>query len=421
VNRKFFLIFIFIISFLVRVLFFIVFLQKDKNCWVCTDSAEYHSIAVNIAQGEGIKTLSGELNFRRLPGYPFFLASLYKFFANDVNKVLWLQVLISSFIPVLIFYLSLLFFPSSFLLAKITSLFSAFNLGFVLYSKKIFWAGILLGTVSLIRPVGHYLLLISVFLLLLSSLNFIKNIKASFLFFGGWLLIVSWWLLRNWMLTGYLFFHTLPGIHFLIYSAAYVDMEQKECEYNESRIRLLKEWDEIIKKEEKSTGRSLADIQNCYIAQKLALDYIKKDSLSFMKHSFLHMFKTCFGLHSSTLLFFDSKSLPIYDKNTTFFDKVKRFLFPSVSNKFIILLIYLEILFFIFITFGFLGFFLMSFFRFDLLCILLKILPFIWLFIFITLAYGCARLRLAIEPFLIILSFNFWIEFLKRRISERGN
>ena len=237
-NNKFFLIFVFITSFLVRALFFIVFVQKDKNCWVCTDSAEYHSIAVNVAQGEGIKKGDGELNFRRLPGYPIFLATVYKFFENNVNKALWLQILISSLVPVLMFYLLLVFFPSSFLLAKIVSLFSVFNLGFILYSgmllsdslfllifllfclyffssfknfsyKRIFFAGILLGALSLVRPVGHYLLLITTILVLLLSFDFIKKVKASFLFFLGWFLIVFWWLLRNWIFTGYLFFHKI--------------------------------------------------------------------------------------------------------------------------------------------------------------------------------------------------------------------
>ena len=125
-NIKFFLIFIFIISFLVRALFFVAFVQKDKNSWVCTDSAEYHSIAVNVALGEGIKKSDGKLNFRRLPGYPIFLAVIHKLFGNDIKNVLWVELLISSFVPILIFYLSLLFFPSNFLLAKLVSFFSAF-------------------------------------------------------------------------------------------------------------------------------------------------------------------------------------------------------------------------------------------------------------------------------------------------------
>ena len=146
---------------------------------------------------------------------------------------------------------------------------------------------------------------------------------------------------------------------------------------------------------------------------------MKKDPFLFIKHGLIHMFKTCFGLYSTTLLFWDS-GLPFYDKNTSFFDKAKRFLIPNVSSKILIFIVYLELFFMILIFLGFLGFLITSFYDKNLICILLKILPFMILFILLTLAYGVARLRLPIEPFLIILAFNFWLKILEKKVVCNG-
>jgi hypothetical protein len=51
----------------------------------------------------------------------------------------------------------------------------------------------------------------------------------------------------------------------------------------------------------------------------------------------------------------------------------------------------------------------------DGLCFLGKIVPMITLFIGITLACGCARLRMPIEPFLIIMGSAFWSCLIEKR------
>ena len=56
------------------------------------------------------------------------------------------------------------------------------------------------------------------------------------------------WILRNFLLTGFLFFHTLPGIHFLIYTAAYIKSDVEGIEYFDAKVSLLRKWDAEIKK-----------------------------------------------------------------------------------------------------------------------------------------------------------------------------
>ena len=457
-GRKAFLLFLFLFSLFIRSIFFLIFLEKDNKFLVCTDSAEYHNIAVNIVEGKGIRKVNEDLNFRRLPGYSIFLAVCYKIFGKNIIKALWIQIILSCLIPIFIFYLSLIFFPYNFFLAKFVSIYSTIYLGFVLHSgmalsdsfflicfllfsilflssfdlffykknyhhfylKKFFFSGILLGISSIIRPVGQYLIVLSLILLIFSNFDIFDKIKSIFVLFVGWMMIVFWWLLRNFIFTGFLFFHTLPGIHFLIYSAAYVDMELNNCNYYQSKKKLMKEWEYEIFQKEKEWGRKLNDIESCYIAEKISFDYIKKSPLIFLKHSLIHMMKTFFGLYSSTLLFVTLGKLPNYDKNITLVDKVKRFLWPKASNKFVTIIIYLEILLLIVTIFGFIGFVVISLLKKSVLNIVFKVLPFIGLFIFVTLAYGCARLRLPIEPFFIILAFYFWLEVVCGKFFKKG-
>ena len=87
---------------------------------------------------------------------------------------------------------------------------------------------------------------------------------------------------------------------------------------------------------------------------------------------------------------------------------------PKVNNKFVILIIYLEIIFFIFLIIGFIGFICSALYIEYFRNILYKLLPFIFVFIFISLSCGFARLRLLIEPILIILSLKFWDYIFKK-------
>ncbi|MCK4650881.1 hypothetical protein KAT08_01775 [Candidatus Babeliales bacterium] len=451
-NNIYFCIFLFLISMLIRGLFFLEFLVKDENFFVCTDSAEYQGIALNIFHGNGIKNHNDVLNFRRLPGYPIFLSLCYKIFDIKIKKALWLQIILSLFIPILVFCLSLTFFPLNIFLAKIVSVWATFHIGFLLHSgmiqsdsifviffllflilffssfnlffckegflflskRRIFCAGIFLGISSLIRPVGHYCMIISLLLFLFSNFDFFQKLKGTIILFSGWFVIVFWWILRNFLLTGFLFFHTLPGIHFLIYSAAYIDMEVNKCSYSDSKRKLIKKWNcEILKKQDKY-GRKLTDIESCYLAENISFDYIKKNISIFLKHSFLHMFKTCVWPYSLTLLFWDSGRDSSYYKIMSFFDRVKRFLFPTTSSWKVLFIIYFELLFLLLLNFGFIGFVIVSFFNKEFFCVLSKVFPFMFLFIFVTLAYGIARLRLSIEPFQAILAFKFWVLILKR-------
>ena len=205
-NNKLFFVYIFFISFFVRAVFFYLFLGKNENYTTC-DTAAYNNVALQILKGEGLTNLDGTSHFYRLPIYSIFLAVCYKLFGCDLKKALWLQLFLASFIPILVFFISIILFPKNFLLAKLTSIFSVFNLGLIIFSgfamteslflmffllflilflpqfelffcsfrlfksdyKKMFLAGIFLGLASLTRPIGHYLIFLSILFLIFSK------------------------------------------------------------------------------------------------------------------------------------------------------------------------------------------------------------------------------------------------------------
>ena len=482
-KEKTFLFFLLFLSLLVRSLFFVFFLSKNGNFrnMHSSDSYQYTDIALQIARGKGIsisncsptslcdwhqdffflpEIYKGEKIekpqvtpvFYRIPGYPLFISLFYYLFGQDNIIVLWVQLILSAFLAILIFLLSLALFPANILAAKVSSIFAALYFGFVLYSgtlmteslfliclvpffilffksfnlffcgpnylmfsgKRMFFAGIFLGLASLIRPLGFCLIILSGLMFLFSRFNWREKLKGNFLLFVGWFLIVSWWLLRNLLLTGYLFFHTLAGRHFFIYPATRIAMRVYDCDYLEAKKIVEKEFvDKILANEERREIR-LKEIERSLIAEEISKKYFKMRPYLFIKHSIYHMLQTMFSCHSDDLRWLNLKISASYNEKASFFKNIKNYFLPMLWNNSFIFWVYLELLFLI----GFFGYLLIALFYFERFCILAKVLPYIFLFIFVTLATGFARLRLPVDPFLIVLSANFWIYLLRKRFAR---
>lgn len=168
-----------------------------------TDFMWYHTKATELSQGKGflngfypdyIGLIGNPTSFRPI-GYPATLAFLYYFFGNSflVSKVL--NIFLSSLIIILIFIISrkqfnliialissalYAFLPLSIAYCSITSseiLFS-FLLCLSIYTliNKKFYAltGILIGLMSLVRPIGLYFIFVYIVYII-----FQKNIKPS--------------------------------------------------------------------------------------------------------------------------------------------------------------------------------------------------------------------------------------------------
>jgi hypothetical protein len=431
-KHKKFLLFLFLVAFIIRAFFLNFFLGENRK-YFTFDSAIHHDVACNIMHGNGILRADGTPNFWRVPGYAFFLSVCYKLFGGNEVYAMWLHLFLSSFLPLLAFFLSLSLFPAKILLAKVASMYSAIHLGYVLFSglmmteslfclffffflilflqkKYLFVSGICLGIATLIRPIGHYVLVLLAIMIFLERVTVGEKLKHIGKIFLGWFIVVFSWLLRNFLLTGYLFFHTLPGNHFLYYVAVPIDMSIHGCSSKKSSERVFGKLSELIQKKEKKERRLLMEIERCMLAEKLAQSYMLKRPFLTIKNAIYNMIKTCVSFHSSHILAI-SDYFPqwCYEKGMTWWNMLKKYLIPPIDNIYLKIIIWLEVFFSFFIMLGFLLGLYNACVNRILFFTMLRVLPVMVLMIFLTFASGISRLRLPIEVFLIIFSINFWL------------
>lgn len=396
------------------------------------DAGHYHTVAQSLVQGLGYVGADGLPYFYRLPGYSFFLAGCYFLIGIKPVIALVIQALFASFIPPLIFILTQVLFPLNLPAAYITSLISCLHVGYVIYAdllmaetlfvlfflsylifffrKRWILAGIFLGIASLIRPVGHFVVLVSCLCLLFSGRCSITSFKKSLFVSVGWLSIVGWWLIRNYCLTGLCFFHTLSGPHFINHSAIRLAQKNYALSYHEAKQKVYTDVDKSITAVEAKSGCTLDEPQISQVMERVAMKYCKENYLTTALHCCTNIFKTMFSLYSSELLVIEQQgSLPMYDQQRGVQDMVQRFLFPEVQHHVVWFCIYYELIMWISMLIGLCGFCIRAFVFKPWRIICFQVFPLIILFVVLSAACGFARFRLPIEHFIIQLAVVFWI------------
>jgi hypothetical protein len=243
---------IYILIFLTALFTRVIIYVSSDNSYIFPDSYMYHSLAVNLAEGNGYSSNSSapyEPNFLREPAYPFFMSVVYRIYHefgeltitpfNKIklnkngellfapNELLWIrviQILLSS-LSCIFFYLILLYvfkpnyalliallfaiyFPYSyhdlFILRESLQSFLAImtNFIFINYLKKnkiafiilfgVFW-GLLILTIQTSLVIGFFFPSI----LLISTRNFKKTLLTTLIATCSMLVTVSPFLLRT--------------------------------------------------------------------------------------------------------------------------------------------------------------------------------------------------------------------------------
>ncbi len=320
-NHKFFLLFIFVFSAVLRLGALLLYFQYNP-CMTMFDSGHYHALGLSLTNGFGFVGADGAAYLYRLPGYPFFLALCY--FCVGIKPVfaLAIQGVVASFIPVLIFLLTRILFPAALVVAYASSFLASVHVGYLIYanllmaetifsiffllfhifflSKRLFLAGLMLGIASLIRPVGHYVLIVALAILLLAVNYLLKDrLKNMLALFTGWLAVVGWWLLRNYLLTGMLIFHTLSGPHFLNHSAVRLAMANNHLSYIQAKEQVQEATNQALKIAQSLQKEPLNQVQESAVMEKIALHYFNQNWTHAFKHCFINIFKTTFSLYSS--------------------------------------------------------------------------------------------------------------------------
>ena len=213
------------------------------------------------------------------------------------------------------------------------------------FSNTLFFtlAGLMLGIASLIRPIGHYIICITLVTMLIAFHLSRQTIKQSLILFFSWLCVILPWLMRNYLIAGALFFHTLPGLHFLQYTAANIVVAHEGCSYLAARTTLLKKWEAAIAQQEKVARRTLGDYQRCTRAEHMVFTVITQHPFLALKDFCTQIIKTSCSLYSAQVLLADTGKWPEYTGSTSFSTKIKRFLYPKFIHRwlFIHILLYL--------------------------------------------------------------------------------
>jgi len=222
---------------------------------------------------------------------------------------------------------------------------------------NIVYAGLWLGAASLIRPVGHYLLVVALGIIVLSVFSWRQKLRTSCALLLAWLAVVLPWLLRNYLLLGHLFFHTLPGGHFLYLSAARVAMHVHNCSYQEARELLQQQVEKNMAVAQAEQVQPLNEIERCHIHERLARHYFISHPVITLKTWCTDMMRTCLSLYSAELLYLENgrQDVDYFAKGRGWWSLFERYLFPQTHNLVLIALVYAEIIMYLFILIGCVG------------------------------------------------------------------
>jgi 4-amino-4-deoxy-L-arabinose transferase-like glycosyltransferase len=441
--------FLFIVALLVRIVAIAGYFQYNP-CMLLYDAGHYHALAVRLTQGLGYVGADGASYFYRLPGYPLFLAACYNFFGEHPIAALCVQAFVGALIPIILFFLTRLIFKDAPAVGYLAAFVCCVHTGYIIYaglvmSETLFAflfilfclvffhalenkgraiyqgllfgiAGLILGLASLVRPVGIFVLLLGIgYIFFFYHRLVAEKILASVAISVGWLAVVGVWLLRNFLITGYLFFHTLSGPHFINHVAIKLEMAHEHCSYVQARDHVYHLVEQKIQEQVTQKNRPLLEIEECLVMEKEAARYMAKNYCAALKLFCENIIKTACALYSSELLVIEAQgTLPNYEAGTCWINKVKKFLIPAGMSWLICWWIWYEIFIWMLIALGCSGFLIASLGDKKRMKIVVQVIPFVVLFLGISLACGFARFRLPIEHFLIMLASKFWIDLYKK-------
>ncbi len=461
---------IFVIAFILRAATFGLYVQHEER-YRQADTNDYHYCAVGIKAGTGMHRVDSlQPIFWRTPGYPLFLAAFYTWFdiktadfssnKNAQKACIWLQILLCSLIPLLIFLLARSL-TRSFTIALLAAWISVFHLGFILAScyilsdalgqiffitflyffyqcfllwfeprpEKSLWfmlthaalAALSLGIYTWIRPNGQFIVVISLVILFLGKcswrIKYSKILLFTLVFFGT----IGGWYVRNYQLTNQLFFCPMSGPYLQSFCAPKI-IRKVTGKRLEDCMRYLMGF--VISQTNEQTAQLAANAPHLKVCRELictniALPWIKKYPWYFAADWIKESTKTTFDLYASQLTAMANKT-HTYDPLEEFLtEKVAACLFSQPIPLFMRFICWLELIFSLWLWIGLFSglfiFLIQPLFKKDgsnetrkQQALWLKTGILIGGLIIMTGGFGYARLRLPFDPLLIILSLTFW-------------
>jgi len=439
--------------------------------YIQPDSSGYHIAAYLITHTNSMTCPSGRPIFWRTPGYPWFLSLFYTDGNTDSSlqthgtmhtNALWVQVIICSLLPWILFHLTYML-TKVYPIAWAIMLFSLIHTGFVLSSTLLLTDG--LGTIfftcflycilacifsktplsrrhpyvvlcgaalslsafTWMRPMGQFVAIGTALLLLFSPVPWKQRIGYILFFLLLFFATLAPWFVRNYRLTESLFFCPLFGLYWNVFNAPKILARVENIPLQEAydRLRYAAELNvrEALLKHDPSQGTVICNEQIC---GKSAWPLIKDHPFYFTYDTIIEVMKTTFDLYAYQLIAIVNdcfRSDPLIEFLP---EKIKDCLYQKPAPWSIRILAWTELIIEILLWIGiFAG--LWSFVCYPYLYpqyfnrlyhygyIWLSAGFFIGLVVMQTGGFGYARLRLPIEPLILILGTTFWWWYIHNR------
>ncbi|MGC2310767.1 MAG: hypothetical protein WA432_04060 [Candidatus Babeliaceae bacterium] len=451
-------------AFLVRSATFYFYVQHNER-YCQADSPDYHICTLCMHNGFGMfrPDLQRPI-FWRTPGYPWYLQQFYKqhcitstqFNAAQAaqKSALWMQIMLCSLLPLLLFWLAFIL-THSYPVAWLTSLISLIHLGFVLapcylltdglamlffvvflifyyrgftlfYEKRnnnklynFIVAAFALALYTWMRPMGQFVALIATLIVLGAHEKWRTKLIKSALFLILFFASIFPWFVRNYQLTGKWFFCPLFGLYFNVFNAPKILARAENIPLKEAHRQLTQQagvHTAHVKQEYQQMGKKQY-VCGEMVCLETAWPLIKAHPWYFMYDWCVEVCKTTFDLYASQLVAF-AKNCFKWDPLVEYLpEKIADCLYQAPLNWFMRFIAWLEFIFSLIVWAGIFGgvchFLLKPLFSrkyhwSSKTALWLKTGILIGCVVFQTGGFGYARLRLPIEPLMIILGITFW-------------
>jgi hypothetical protein len=433
-NTGFILLLICFFALLIRVWLFVALQPWDEEVVqhkvIVGDANSYHTLALSILTTHSFSGFGAN----RTPCYPLFIAFIYFLFGVKPWIVLFLQlfldtgtVIIVYFIakelfkpkpvPLIAAFLYSISFPSAYystrLLTDIPFTF-VFAIGILIFVRalkknKLFGfmlTGFFIGLATLIRPIAQYFPLVLLIVLVLSNSRPIQKLRTISILLISFLIVVSAWQFRNLRVYGHYDLSIMRGynlcINVMITKAHMENISRKEAEK------------ELV-------GASLNGVTDPFersrIWRKIALPYISKHPLQYMKYHLKGVLKMFLGTGRSGILdiFGIKEEPPVITENLS--DAARRIIKNFYNELPVLFLLIKQILEYMFLIIG-----LMVMSLKDKKIFLLLLIMTILYFVAATGHVGYSRFRVPIVPFYLIISAKGIFEtfkFIQIRVRVR--
>ena len=474
-NRKNLSQYVFLIAFIIRALVFGLYVQHHER-YRQADSNDYHICAFLLSYNQTMTKPDGEPIFWRTPGYPLYLASFYYMvdyknaefhsYAWAQKASIWLQIFLCSFIPIIIFFLTLLI-TGILPLAWICTYIAVFHLGFILAATHLLtdalasllffiflwmfyrswnmigeankvrhWiaslscAALALAAYTWMRPMGIFVACVATVLLVLANdawnIKFNKIALFLLLFFGS----TAPWYIRNYSLTGSAFFCPMSGGIAQAFCAPKI-IRRVTGQPLEACMRKL--YLEICMQTEQQQALYKAQGSSLYVCKhlicsKVAMPIMMQYPLYAMSDWIVQVCKTLFDLYSSQLVAFATNTYT-YDPLEEFLtDKLAACLYAIPLPYAMRIISWLELFFCLLLWLGIIAglcrFVIKELYYFFKRNKAFTATFYLWIktgimigaLACMTGGFGYARLRIPFEPLLILLSLTWWWSILKKKI-----